>query len=169
MKLDRQYQRELLQFLLEDYPSYDNAAQHCAELEAADQNKYVANVYYLQLHGLLEDGVALRPSTKGNVYQIDAYPEITQAGIDFILDDGGLSAILGVQTIRLHPDSIKALVQAKIEASTLSESSKGKLLETIQNLPATALTKLSDKLLDKGIDYLLSLGPTAAAAALVSI
>ncbi|EIR5426104.1 hypothetical protein LW795_005216, partial [Salmonella enterica] len=36
-------------------------------------------------------------------------PAITHKGIDFIRDDGGLGAILNVQTVKFHDSTITAL------------------------------------------------------------
>ena len=45
-------------------------------------------------------------------------------GIDFLTDDGGLSAILGVVTVKLHSDTIQALIAAKIDQAEISDSEK---------------------------------------------
>ena len=106
MKIDREYQKNLLSFLLEDFPSYENSFEHCKMLVDEDTDKYVANVEYLQRHGLLEDGVSIDFAMDGTPFvSIKAFPKITEAGIDFMLDDGGLSAILHVQTVRIHRNS----------------------------------------------------------------
>lgn len=156
MNIDRQYQKELLAFLLDEFPGYDNAAEHCQRLSREDEAKYVANVEYLQRHGLLEDGVSLMFSLDGYVnYSISAFPKITEVGIDFMLDDGGLSSILHVQTVKIHPDTIKALLEERLLQSDISESDKSSLLDQIRSLPEESAKRLLDKLLDKGLDLLL--------------
>ena len=47
------------------------------------------------------------------------FPEITKTGIDFIRQDGGISATLNVQTIRLHPGAIKVLIENRLEDLSL--------------------------------------------------
>ena len=90
----------------------------------------MANVEYLQRHGLLEDGVSLDFAMDGTPFvSIKAFPKITEAGIDFMLDDGGLSAILHVQTVKIHPDSIKALLEERVRASALTDSDKSSLIQ----------------------------------------
>ena len=156
MKIDRQYQKNLLTFLLEDFPGYENSVEHCGRLSDEDLDKYVANVDYLQRHGLLEDGAEIQFSTNGHTdYLVTPFPKITEAGIDFILDDGGLSAILHVQTVKIHPDSIKALLEERVRASALTDSDKSSLIQRIRHLPEASAKTLLDKLLDRGIDLLL--------------
>lgn len=156
MKIDREYQKNLLSFLLEDFPSYENSFAHCKMLVDEDSDKYVANVEYLQRHGLLEDGVSLDFAMDGTPFvSIKAFPKITEAGIDFMLDDGGLSAILRVQTVKIHPDSIKALLEERVRASALTDSDKSSLIQRIRHLPEASAKTLLDKLLDRGIDLLL--------------
>lgn len=111
MKLDRTYQKNLLLFLLESYPLYEDAKEHCDLLKEEDQTKYIANVVYLQDHGLLENGVEIVFSSDAHAIINDyGFPAITEKGIDFVLQDGGLSAILNVQTVKLHSDTIKELI-----------------------------------------------------------
>ena len=161
MKIDREYQKNLLSFLLEDFPSYENSFEHCKMLVDEDNDKYVANVEYLQRHGLLEDGVSLDFAMDGTPFvSIKAFPKITEAGIDFMLDDGGLSAILNVQTVKLHPETIKSLVEERIRSAEIPDDRKSSLIEQIRSLPEATAKILLDKLLDKGIDLLLESGPT---------
>lgn len=161
MKIDREYQKNLLSFLLEDFPSYENSFAHCKMLVDEDSDKYVANVEYLQRHGLLEDGVSLDFALDGTPFvSIKAFPKITEAGIDFMLDDGGLSAILNVQTVKLHPETIKSLVEERIRSAEIPDDRKSSLIEQIRSLPEASAKILLDKLLDKGIDLLLESGPT---------
>src|SRR3546814_5739628 len=71
--------------------------------------------------------------------------KITAKGIDFIADDGGLGAILNVQTIRLHEDSIRALLIKQVEASNVSQSVKERLVDKIKSMPADGIGTLTEK------------------------
>ena len=51
-------------------------------------------------------------------------PKITAKGVDFIRDDGGLSAILSVQTVKLHEDTLKELLSIAIQQAKLPEPEK---------------------------------------------
>lgn len=157
MVLDRQYQNDLLSFLLEEYPEYEHAEEHCQALYMASGSKYVGNVYYLQNHGLLENGVSLSVGMSGNVaVGVYAFPEITEKGIDFMLQDGGVGAILNIQTVKLHPDTVKALIEFSMR--NLPERDRESLMDRVKSLPEEAAKRLLDKLLDKGIEVLSSAG-----------
>jgi hypothetical protein len=104
------------------------------------------NLLYLEEHGLVKcishrtfDGVVVGNAT------------ITAKGLDFLADDGGLTAILGVVDVRLHADSIKALMATRIDASDLPTEQKSQLREQLRNLPGSVLTHLTNKLVDLGM------------------
>lgn len=77
---------------------------------------------------------------------------ITAKGMDFLADDGGLSAVLGVVTIKLHDDTIKALIEARILASSLPEPEKKRLIDRLRELRAETTKHLVLKLVDLGLD-----------------
>ncbi|HGE9193192.1 TPA: hypothetical protein ACGBRI_000883 [Escherichia coli] len=79
-----------------------------------------------------------------------AYCNITEKGIDFLLDDGGLSAILKVQTVRLHSDTIVALEDI-IRVSNISEDQKKGLISKLRELPGDAIKHLTLQLLTQGV------------------
>ena len=154
MNLDRQYQNDLLSFLLEDYPGYKKAPDYCDKLQKENEDKYVANVVYLQNHELVEDGADLQFSADGKTYyRYSAFPQITHKGIDFMLQDGGLSAILNVQ----HEDTLRALLESSIANSSLAEDEKSTLKSSLGKLGFENLKFLTTKLLDKGIENLPAL------------
>ena len=156
MNIDRKFQKEILSYLLEKYPSYEGAREHFVGLFNADSDRYVANIDYLQRHDLVEDGVSLSFSSDGfPLVAIHAFPKITEKGIDFMLEDGGLSAILHVQTVKLHPDTVKALLEDRLLQADIPDSDKASLLDQIRDLPEASAKILLDKLLDKGLDLLL--------------
>lgn len=72
--------------------------------------------------------------------------------MDFLADDGGLSAILGVVTIKLHDDTIKALIEGRILQSDLPEPEKKRFLAQLRELPAETTKHLVLKLVDLGLD-----------------
>ncbi len=80
--------------------------------------------------------------------------KITAKGIDFLADDGGLSAVLGVVTIRLHEDSIKALLIERIEKSNADATVKSELVKQVKALPAEGLKTLTTKALEAGLSVL---------------
>lgn len=110
MRLDRARQRQVLEALASCYPSYGNDF-----FAVGEESNEVANLWYLREHELIE---ASLDQTLGGSF-IFSGARITAKGLDFLADDGGLSAILGTVTVKLHADTIRELLIAKIEHSTL--------------------------------------------------
>ena len=155
--LDRSYQNEVLAFLLTDYPEYEHTDEYCSGLLLTDELKYYANLMYLEMHGLIEDGPKIKYSVSGDGYRVESTtPRLTEKGIDFILDDGGLGAILNVQTVKLHQDTIKDLLLVAVQASSADDDKKESFTEQIKNLSNESLKTLLNKLVEKGVDVVLS-------------
>jgi hypothetical protein len=80
-------------------------------------------------------------------------PTITAAGMDFLADDGGLSAILGTVTIKFHDDTLKQMIEAKILSSEADQKDKSQMISELRSLPASAIKHLTMKLLDLGLEH----------------
>ncbi len=141
--LDRNLQHEILKELNNIYPDsktyeywIDAAiAQVVGAIETVGEAelyiaKRSANLRYLAEHGLVVC----------NDKDLSAIVKITAKGIDFLSDDGGLSAILGVVTVKLHSDTIQALIAAKIEQAEISDSEKSWLKKELGKIKDTALS-----------------------------
>lgn len=149
--LDRNLQREFLSELYKVYPDsiiydyYINAAiaQTSGVIEAEEDALFVlkqsANLQYLAEHGLV---------VFDNETLITATVKITAKGIDFLMDDGGLSAILGVVTVKLHSDTIQALLNTKIDQADIPPEEKSKLKVILSKMGDVALAKLTEKAID---------------------
>lgn len=70
--------------------------------------------------------------------------------MDFITDDGGLSAILGVVTVRLHSETV-AEIEAKILASDQPTEEKSRLLDRLRSMPEEGLRTLTQELVRTGL------------------
>ncbi|MDA4176434.1 hypothetical protein NY836_03220, partial [Escherichia coli] len=79
---------------------------------------------------------------------------ITKDGIDFIRDDGGLKAILGIMTIRLHDETLCELERIINSSTSATTEDKKKLLSQLRTLPADAIKQLTIRLLGQGLDHL---------------
>ncbi|WP_176079513.1 hypothetical protein [Paraburkholderia tropica] len=156
MNLDRTYQRELLEMLAESYPRPHDIRQLFNEMDDAATERYAANLLYLEEHGLADS--AIKYGMDGHM--ASGLPRITAKGMDFLADDGGLSAILGVVTVKLHEDTLKELIAHRISESDLPAPEKSRLLDQIKSLPGEAVKHLTLKLVDAG----LSNWPTALQA-----
>ncbi|MBD1600887.1 hypothetical protein [Pseudomonas typographi] len=152
MKLDRRLQKRILEAAAEAYPF---PAPHglYIELGAAETKERVdANLFYLAEHGLIRkcieltsDGFAL-PTSNGI--------QCTKSGMDFLADDGGLSAVLGVVTIKIHEDTLRELLERKIRDSDIQPEEKNRLAQRLKGLSAEAIKHLTLKLLDEGVGHL---------------
>lgn len=150
MRFDRSYQHAILEKLIEDYPDINDENKAWFDNEIRNNgDTYACNVSYLQDHGLLNSGVDVSTDINGIPCQITlSFPAITAKGIDFAAQDGGLSAILSVQTVKLHEDTIRDLLSVAVQSSKVSEEEKNQLLKAIKEVPAEGLKHLLTKLID---------------------
>lgn len=158
MILDRNLQLELLSKIAECYPFAWTDFERNPKDD--DYFKMAVNLNYLKGHGLLsENSTDVKPDTsgKGGGAIFILKPKITEKGLDFLKDDGGLSAILGVVTVRFEADTIRTILQLKVDQSDLSPVDKQKLRGVLQELPAESIKHLSTKIVDVGWDNLSSL------------
>jgi hypothetical protein len=133
-KLDRELQHRILTHLSDLYPASGDRLD-AAFSDIAD-SVLAANLQYLAEHGLI------------GVLWFGADPveaKLTARGADFLADDGGLSAILNVVTVRLDAESLKALLIEQVNKSKAEPSTKAKLIGQIKSLSARRLRPLSRK------------------------
>lgn len=140
--INRALQKQLLEALFAQYPKEFNVLKEF-EAEAAR-----VNLRYLEEHGLIESSIS-----RFEALSIHNGWRITAAGVDFLLDDGGLSAILDVLTIRLHDDTVRALIEERITSAGLPKPHTERLLDQLRSLPVDATKHLALKLIEKGLDH----------------
>jgi len=145
MALDRALQLSILQRYAKVYPF--GTWEKWPEL-GDNELTVAANLLYLQEHGLIKIRGQIAEGG-GLIYQGGT---ITAKGMDFLADDGGLSAILGVVTIKLHDDTIKALIEQRILTSDLPEPQKMRLIDRLRELRAETTKHLVLKLVDLGLE-----------------
>lgn len=149
MKLDRDLQRQVLKSCADIYPQAADPMKLLAACNVEDFEPFMANVAYLAEHGLV-DCKLLRnmngPPALGNCM-------ITARGLDFLADDGGLTAILGTVVVKLHADTIRDMLLAKAEASALPAPEKSALRKQIEALPAAALQAATTRLAQEGLSH----------------
>lgn len=144
MKLDRSKQLEILNTLAEVYPRYAKGFSF-GELSEDD----LANLWYLKEQGLVEGGIDMSIS-QAFIFQS---AKITAKGMDFLADDGGLSAVLGTVTVRLHADTIKELLLSKVAASTAPVEKKTWLKKQLEVASTETIKKIISALLDEGVKH----------------
>lgn len=150
MKLNRELQRRFLVEMTECFPNpISNEFLNTIAAEY-DEDEIDGNLMYLEMHGLITLEISRYLDGSRDVFI--KYP--TQKAFDFLAEDGGLSAVLNVVTVKLHADTVRDLLAAKITASDLPDTEKQTLLQKIKELPAEALSHLSTRLLDYAVDQI---------------
>lgn len=144
--LDRELQLRILKALAANYPE---ATFDVLRDIGANDAAGIANLFYLTEHNL----VRAKFTKFGNkAMDYAGQQHITASGMDFLADDGGIGAILGVVTVKLHEDTIKQLIEARIAGSDLPEEEKRPLLQAVRELPGESIKHLTTKLLDAGLE-----------------
>lgn len=154
MLLDRKLQLDILNKMASVYPLPYNFGSEIATMDEAKSDVFCANLYYLQEHGLISPKsieIAI-----GNEFQI-GHTQLTAKGADFIADDGGLSAILGVVTVRFEAEQLRQILEVKINLSDLDSERKNSMIKALRQLPADSIKHLTTKILDSGWDSLPTL------------
>lgn len=144
--ISREIQRKALLELQEHYPTWLDV-QNPDWLEMTPKAK-AANLAYLEEHDL----IALKWREGIGFPKSPFLAMITAKGIDFLADDGGLSAILGVVTVKLHEDTIRELLIKRVENSDAPPTVKSQLIGKIRELPSTALSKVAERGLEEGLE-----------------
>ncbi len=144
-KLDRELQRALLTRLSDAYPSTVDATELA---KIAPGTELRVNIAYLAEHELI-DAKFYQDLSSGPTL---GWAKITADGLDFMAKDGGLGAVLDVVTVKLHEDTLKELIAAKIQASDLPPPDKQRLLDQLRELPGETTKHLLLKLVDAGLE-----------------
>lgn len=144
-KIDRDLQHRILTLLIEHYPNYIDVE---ADLDE-DHSKLLFNLQYLYEHGLIDE--VLTPTLDGFVIEPT---KITNKGIDFLADDGGLSAILNVVTVKVEASQMALLLEILVMSSDLNPADKQSMTSALRELPAESIKHLTTKVVDAGWDSL---------------
>ncbi|WP_215782780.1 hypothetical protein [Paludibacterium sp. B53371] len=150
MALNRPLQRELLCQLAEHYPEQVDICALNSTIISSAPDELDANLTYLYEHGLVAPAPHFESLSSTNFFTgRSVHPvTITAKGMDFLEEDGGLSAILGTVTVKLHADTIRDMLEAKIMSSTLPSPEKARFVDTLKALPSEALKTFTNKLVE---------------------
>ncbi|MCS3405421.1 hypothetical protein NYE92_22355 [Pantoea sp. B566] len=155
-KYDRALQLEILNALIDCAPgTLDKNQERDLKDKFDNYEHFVACMLYLEMHDLVRSPfLKSHPLGSGIIYIFNSDAcSITEKGIDFLLDDGGLSAILKVQTVRLHNDTIVALEDI-IRVANMPEDQKKGLISKLRELPADSIKHLTLQLISQGVQNL---------------
>lgn len=149
-KFDRLLQREMLTILINAYPGSPNDFDYDPGIiDDVDHFKLAANLIYLAQHQLIQIVMPKSELEPEDWRWMFDSAKATCKGVDFMLNDGGLTAILNIQTFNIHRDTITALEDI-ISLSNLPEPEKAGIVSKLQQLPSTAIEHLTKELLVKG-------------------
>lgn len=153
--LDRNLQLHILLKLADAYPDGVYELADAMRDITTDERALLVNSRYLDGHGLVKSGFATI-SALGVPNRFHDLHEhvITPKGLDFLADDGGLSAILGVVTVRFDAEQWREMLATKVESlTTATPQERSQVADALRKLPAQAVEKLSGKLLDWAVDH----------------
>ncbi|MEA3347752.1 MAG: hypothetical protein U9Q39_01690 [Pseudomonadota bacterium] len=151
MKLDRQLQKSILETLRECYPGGYRTSTHPL---SGDEN-FCPNLFYLLNHKLIESEQARILQGRDGFKAEMALARITVSGLDFLENDGGLSAILNKVTVKFDEDDLNRLLISRIKnSSEIPDDKKSSILASLKTLPAEGMKTLVSELLKRGLDNL---------------
>ncbi len=162
--INRELQYEILQKMKNNYVNAEQSYTLKDINSSQNKDEILFNLKYLVGHGLLKNytfgsfppiGWINDPAPKDTRQERDTPigGEITAKGIDFLENDGGLSAILDTLTVKLHADTIRDLIDAKIvESKSIPEQEKPALREALKGMKEEGLKQLTTRLISYGLD-----------------
>ena len=107
-KFPRDKQNQLLTILYDKFPDELSSEEYdtLVKLFGTERNLY-SNLWYLYQHDLIEDFHLKTRALYDDITDLILIEKIkiTTKGVDFICDDGVLSAIINVTTIKIHNET----------------------------------------------------------------
>lgn len=158
MNLDRELQKEILEYLIAKYA--DDSAEHVQNLEKKFGPTTPIQLLYLHEHGLISgkvEQVLENPNEADPVFWKSHRSvnkvRLTARGYDFLTDDGGLSAILNVVTIRIDQEQFKKMLAKNIDQSELPPEKKNALKHLIKNTQQEGMSKLTTEIVNYAFNH----------------
>jgi hypothetical protein len=155
--MNRKFQKAILTELRGYYPHHACVDDLFAALggeryfdEDGWYHSALYNMAYLMGHGLIDANVET-DKDNADLFLLSDFAKITPAGLDFLEDDGGISAILNTVTVKFDVENIRSLVEAGLLKANLPEEKRSTLLQAIKNAPATVLQTAITKLVEVGM------------------
>jgi hypothetical protein len=108
-------------------------------------------MHYLIGHGLIINIIDSGFDTKGRAPDI-IQAKITEEGLDFLEDDGGVGAILKTITVKFDPDNLRKLIASKLDKLEIPADKKDSAKSLLKDAPAHAWKSLYTKLINTGVD-----------------
>lgn len=157
MIIDRDLQKRILTDLSNIYPKWADITDIDEYYQQLDDRTLIANLKYLAQNELITECIDI---TTDGMYILQP-TEITHTGLDFLADDGGLSAILNTVTVKIDQSQMADLLKA---IANLSQEEQKTLFEAIKEAPSKAVETMVEKSVEKGFDNLPAWAALAIAA-----
>lgn len=148
--MDRGLQRAVLLEMADKFPFHATVLDVVGD--SVQKDGIFRNLMYLHQSGLC--ALERPPQPKSEADPFSFRFTITTKGLDFLQEDGGLSAILNVVTVRFEADTLRALIAAKIDASSEPEEKKAKAKGLLSTLKEEGLKQLTNKAVGEGLSSL---------------
>ncbi|MEE3661351.1 hypothetical protein V2I52_05315 [Brenneria sp. g21c3] len=148
-KFNRDLQKDILEKCVAVYPEFTSWNQFPPEIINYGDDVLSANIVYLSEHNL----ISIRDRTSDVPYSFLDHMRATHKGIDFMLNDGGLSTMLNVQTIKFHREAVVVL-EDLIALSNISEKDKEKARSTLEDLSTEVLKTIVQAATSAGISIM---------------
>jgi len=145
--INRALQRDLLLLMRDKYPGTLIEEPQVPDI-SSDYLK--ANLWYLQEHGLCDSGL-VKYGDGGFAW---SGATINERGLDFLEDDGGLSAILNVITIKIHADTLRDILNAQLDAAPGTKEEKSAIKQSLASLPDAALKAGTSDLVQAALQHI---------------
>ncbi|CNL08682.1 MULTISPECIES: hypothetical protein [Yersinia] len=147
-KFSREIQLIILQEAVKSYPLPTEACNFKDKGIFTDAESSIANIHYLFEHGLLE-------TRYGEIhYDLNLLLnslKATKDGVDFLLGDEGLSAILKVTSVRFHNEAFQQIADF-INQNAPDSPDKKKFLSQLRELPYETTKHIALELVSKGLN-----------------
>lgn len=153
MNIDLMICKEILEKLATIYPYSATSIELDELLEVAGSEEiFAANLIYLDQHRLIVSGLSFNIN-RHHVFRGET--RITERGIDYVREDGGLSAMIDKSSVsyQLHEALLSEMLR-QIQESPDTDRDKVALSSQLRALPAETIKHLYMKLLDQGVSTL---------------
>ena len=145
--MDKAYLQEILITLKECYPG---ESQDVYDLR--DEKTMLSHMRYLHEYGLIDSGIAIHEGFDGIDYSRSG-AKITARGLDYLAEDGGLYAELGTVTVKLHPESIKDLIELSLAQRGVEPEKRNAIKKFLDTASTETVKALTNRLIDAGIKH----------------
>jgi hypothetical protein len=139
---DRKLQLKILEELKTAYPNEISIPEMTSYYADPD---FMANLFYLYGHGLINGDAT------GGIVKAMFSVGITEKGIDFLADDGGLSAIFNKVHVKFDEEDLSKLLTIGLAKTEMPVETKKEVLKTIKGLPAEGIKTVYTHLLNLGL------------------